>query len=185
MPSRSVYKSAAIEALDEFYSGSPEELEQAFDDALALMEDDVPLWEVTQRHVEAGEGPALAADDVSAFRDQWLADDSPLAGHEVGRVIRAAYREAIAMARRDDGPVPIETFWATGVSPEFEIHVCEGRGHVLVLWYLPLYRRYGSLRASSRSLVVRANDTSEYEVVEEGDTPIVRLRASGSAGQAD
>lgn len=185
MPSRSVYKSAAIEALDEFYSGTPEELERAFDDALALMDDDVPLWEVTRRHVDAGEGPALAAEDAEGFRDRWLADDSPLGGHEVGRVIRAAYREAVAMARRDGGPVPIETFWATGVSPEFEIHVCEGRGHVLVLWYLPLHRRYGSRRAASRSVVVRAHDTSEHEVVEEGDTPIVRLRASGSDGGAD
>ena len=58
-------------------------------------------------------------------------------------------------------------------------------GHVLVLWYLPLHRRYGSRRAASRSVVVRAHDTSEHEVVEEGDTPIVRLRASGSDGQAD
>ena len=176
-----IYKSTAAEFLDEFYGGSPEDLRQAFDDALRRLEahQDEPLSTTTEELERLNRLEPGAAGD---FYNYWLSDTSRLAGSEVDRILRHGYREAIELARSHEPPMPIETFWLTGASHEFELHICEGRTRVTVVMFIPRTRRYGSKRARSRSWVIRIGEPREpdAELLDGADPPIVKVRLSGA-----
>jgi hypothetical protein len=175
---RAMYKNTGLESLDELYSGRSKPLDEAFTEALELMRDprNDRLSKTTEKFAQDGRLPPDTPEDV----ERWLPD----AGPNADRVVRRGYEEAIRLALAgDEGerPVPIETFFVTGASDEFELHVCEGTRQVTVLMLMPSERDYGSKRARSRSWIVRAGRSgdTDAEVLEEGDPPIVKLQRSG------
>jgi hypothetical protein len=174
-----VYKSTAVEFLDDFYGGGSEELKQAFDSALDLLRTDRPLVDRVSQLERDGRLSPGAADE---FRAYWLAETSQLAGKEVDRVLRHGFREAIELARSSDPPRPIETFWVTGASDEFEVHICEGKRQVTVIMLIPLVRRYGSKRARSKSWAVRVGGLrdADAERLDEHDPATVKIQLSGA-----
>jgi len=180
MPNQAVYKSTAAEFLDDFLSGASEGLDATFGYALGLLESDSQgqLSQTTQVLVHDNKLPERSTQDFEAY---WLSDTSQLAGKDVGRVMRHGYAEAIRIARgQPGGPVPIETLWVTGASDDFELHICEGPGHVTVLLFIPLVRAYGSKRASKKSWVVRVGSLREDgETLDPADPPIIKVQVSG------
>lgn len=146
MPHPEVFKPAQVESLDEFFSGTPAELREAYAHALDLLSqyDDQPLWEITA-HIER----ANAAQDASRplprdvgtaahFQEHWLDDSSALGGKNVDRVFRDGYLTAIGRAMSGDEPLPIDTVWVSGVTEDFEIHSTAGPRQVSVVVFVPL-----------------------------------------------
>jgi hypothetical protein len=197
MPHPAVFKTAHVESLDEFFSGTPEELRAAYRYALDLMSeyDDRPLSEITahiERANDAQEDIPRGPRDVgtaSHFLEHWLADASPLGGKNVDRVFRHGYRTAIELALSHDEPLPIDTVWVSGVTDAFEIHVAEARRQVTVVVFIPvpiddLTRVAGGaakMAAALRSWGIYPDPAPEAdtEVLEVGDIPIVKRQAGG------
>jgi hypothetical protein len=181
MAERAVYKSTSAEFLDELFGGTTEELEAQYSQSLGLLDDigDAPLSDAIERLAEEGELPADAVEDSQRG---WRGEP------DVDRVIRAGYREAMRLASSGEVPMPIETLWVTGASDAFELHICEGRRAITVLFFIPLdrTRRYGSERARARSWVVRTattdDDLDAFGLADPGDPPIVKIQVSGAAG---
>lgn len=147
MSDRALYKSSHAEAIDAYYSGSPDDRRSAYEYALDLMQGQRSLSAVITQLERDGRAP----------RDTKPAPkDSALAGEHVDDVIQRGYTQAIQLALGHDEPLPIETLWMTGASDEFEIHVCDGERVVTVLWLIPVVRPYGSERAKATSWMVGA-----------------------------
>jgi hypothetical protein len=181
-----VYKSRAAEYLDDFYSGDERPITEAYEEALALLaqyEND-RLSAVTavlndpEREVARLDPDDGNPDDFEAF---WLSDDSAHGDKQVDRVLRHGYREAIEIARGYPEPVPIETFWITGASDEFELHICAGKRRVTVFMFVPQRRRYGSTRSEASTWVVRVGGLRDDEsiTIDERTPQIVKVRVSG------
>ena len=147
MSDRALYKSSHAEALDAYYSGSPDDRRSAYEYALDLLQGQGSLSAVIAKLERDGRGPRDAKPAPK---------DSPLAGKHVDEVIQRGYTQAIQLALGHDDPAPIETLWMTGASDEFEIHVCDGERLVTVLWLIPVVRPYGSERARSTSWMISA-----------------------------
>jgi hypothetical protein len=98
--------------------------------------------------------------------------------------MRAGYAEALRIGREEyPEPVPIETFWLTGASGEFEVHVCTGKQKITVFLFIPTARRYGSTRAATQSFAVRVGGLRDDDArtVDDGKRPqIVSVQLSGS-----
>jgi hypothetical protein len=143
---RQVHKTLHTESLDEFFSGTPEELRAAYRYALDLLAEyeDRPLSEVTA-HIAATDaaqadrtsGPREVGDSEHFF-DDWLSESSPLDGKAVDRVFRHGYRTAIELAMEGSEPRPIGTVWVSDESGDFEVHVIEGERQVTVVVFVPL-----------------------------------------------
>jgi hypothetical protein len=142
-----VYKSSAVEALDEFFSGDADKLRAAFDYSVDIL-------------------------------DHWLG--GPLAGKDVDRVMRHAYRQAIRLASAADQPLPIETFWVTGMGDDFEMQICEGPRKVTVFVFIP-GTDGSSENTDARTFIVRSGSVHDpgAETLDDRDPPVVQLQASG------
>ena len=138
-----VEKPLQVMLIDQFFSGSPDELRQAFELARSLLEhDDYALDNITERLAAGGPEPLrlLTADDANHFRTHWLGegDDAFSWGDEsVGRIMRAAYLDAVNAASDRDVPVPIETFWVFSPLNRFQMKVSEGRNQITVFALIP------------------------------------------------
>jgi hypothetical protein len=178
MAERAVYKSTSAELLDDLFGGSPEARAAQYEQSLGLLDDigEAPLAEAIERLAEEGELPPESVEDSTRG---WRGEP------DVDRVIRAGYREAMRLATEGDEPLPIETLWVTGAADSFELHICEGRRAITVLFFIPLdrTRRYGSKRAQARSWVVRTatpdDDVDAFGLADPGDPPIVKVQVSG------
>ena len=173
MPDRAVYKSTAAEVLDGLFGGAGDELDAAFDRSLELLSNDGPLSEAASRLVETGE---LPPDAVENSTRGWRA------GEDVDRILRCAYREAIAISRSRDEPLPIDTLWITGASDSFEVHVCEGTRQITLVMFIPVARKYGSRNAAARSWVFRVaadDDPGDARLPDEGEPAIAMVQTSG------
>jgi hypothetical protein len=196
MPHPAVFKTAQVESLDEFFSGTPDELRAAYQYGLDVMSqyDDQPLSEITadiERANEARDEAVRRPRDVgtaSHFLEHWLADSSALAGKNVDRVFRHGYRTAIELALSHDEPLPIDTVWVSGVTDDFEIHVAEARRQVTVVVFLPLPPNAALTQfaaafkmADLKSWGIYPDPSPEagMEILEAGDIPIVKRQAGG------
>jgi hypothetical protein len=101
------------------------------------------------------------------------------------QIVRAGFTEAMQLAIEKGQP--IETFWITATGADFELHICEGHHSVVLFFFVPREegRKYGSIRAQSRSWVVRVDDDPavlpDVERTPLGDS-IVRIQSSGPGG---
>jgi hypothetical protein len=185
MAERAVYKSTSAEYLDDLFGGTPDERAAQYAQSLGLLEDigEAPLSEAIERLAEEGE---LPAESVVDSERGWRGKP------DVDRVIRAGYREAMRLASAGDVPLPIETLWVTGATETFELHICEGKRAITVLFFIPLDRErprgYGSERAQARSWVVRTatadDDIEVFGLSDPGDPPIVKIQVSGGGESA-
>ncbi|HZP29572.1 MAG TPA: hypothetical protein VFC99_11515, partial [Acidimicrobiia bacterium] len=112
------------------------------------------------------------------FFDHWLADSSELGRKAVDRVMRHAYDQAIRLATRADGVVPIETFWVTGAGDDFEIHLCDGPQRITVFVFIPGVAG-GSTSTESRSWVIRVGRDPGAERLDDEDPPVLKVQVSG------
>ena len=106
-----------------------------------------PAWPTsrsTRRPRSSPKRDRSIAEAVGEFRDGWLADESPLGGHDVDRVMRFGYQQAIELAAGFDPPAPIESHWVTGAGDDFELHIVADPHLVTVLIFIPADRDYGS-----------------------------------------
>jgi hypothetical protein len=175
-----IYKSAAAEFLDDFFSGDDDQLTANYDYAIALLEQEgVSLSDIIDQFASDRDGPA----DAQSIAEHWLKRPN------VDRIMRASHLYAMRTARNLGAPM--DTLWVTGASDEFEVHVSEGPRRVTVLVCIPDRDapKSGSRRARSSSHAFSAQDrrrTSGHEpgteVVDEGDTPIVRTQKSAGRG---
>jgi hypothetical protein len=176
MPGRVVYKSQGVEWLDDYFD---------VDDNAALKdrytEANNAIAELGEQDLLSDITPSLRPDDqYDHFREHWLSDGGALARQEVNRVMRHAYEEAIALANTDQAR-QIETFWVTGASDDFEIHLCEGRHSIMVFVFIPGIEG-GSLNTRFRSWVVRVRAEPydrDIEVLNDEGPAIVKLQLSG------
>jgi hypothetical protein len=145
MPFRAVYKSAAVESLDDFFSGGPDELRALYEYVLAVLERNESLRDIKTQLENEGR---LPSDAVPA------PPGSPVATEDFDKITIRGYSEAIRLALGRDEPVPVETLWMIGAGDDFEMHICDGKRRVTVLMLIPAVRDWGSERASSRSWVV-------------------------------
>jgi hypothetical protein len=178
MATRAVYKSLAVEQLDHHLSGESD-LRPLYSSALGRL-DRTDASELVGAARVLEDSNALPPDSTQEFLEYWLSDGSPF-GEDLARIMRLGYQEAIRVANEDvGGPLPIETFWVTGASDQFEVHICEGSGHITVLLFFPFDRDYGSKRATARSWVVRVGTPREGEGAEQlSDPQVIRLQVSG------
>jgi len=165
-----VYKSRAAEFLDQLYAGGGHEVAR---DLIARHKNELAgsTEELNENH-----GLAREAGNREAFENYWLAPGSRF-GKDVDRLLANGYEQALAIA----GDTPIETFWVTGATDEFEVHICTGERVVSVFMFIPVERRYGSRNAVSQSFVVRAGgpDEGDAQVLDPNIPPIVMEQVSG------
>ena len=155
---RAIYKSTSIEFLDDFYR---QDVNNAVDfgqgvladprsDALAVAES----WAASVR--------LRRRTELEGFQARWLDEDSALERprrrpRPAARVPRRAGARRLATT-----PVAaIETFWVRGAGDEFEVHIHDGVERITMFMFLPVVRRYGSRRATTRSFVVRVGDLDD------------------------
>jgi hypothetical protein len=181
MANHLVYKNTGAEHLDDFYSGTPEQLNRAYDEALAAVQggnDAVLEW--TQGRTQTSGLPARNHENLAS---DWLA--TGLGGKHADRILRHGYEEAMKLARSHrPEPLPIETLFVRGCGDDFELHLCEGKRSVTVVLFVPsrpgLSEDYGSENAKSKSWVVRAGGAAGAEVLQDAEPPVVKARTSGA-----
>jgi len=195
---RQVHKTVYTEALDEYFSGTGEELRAAYRHALDLLAeyDDRPLSDVTA-HIAASDtsqaNTPTGPRDVGSsehFFDDWLSDDSRLDGQAVDRVFRHGYRTAIELAIEGDEPRPIETVWISNEQGDFEVHVVDGERQVTVVVFVPLPTDdlIGGTGGASAKLARRrswaiypGDDVADgVERLEEGQVTVLRRQFGGA-----
>jgi hypothetical protein len=180
---RAVYKTFDVEILDDFYSGvSGTGLDVALQQGEKALED------------SATQGLSSGFDQYTRFPQQRDDGTTPAdfagwlegAGDDAERVVRLGYGEAVRLALypHDDlpRPVPIDTFFVTGASEEFELHVCDGKLRVTVLMFMPDERPYGSTRADAKSWILRTARPGDPDDARIDDGTVVRIQRSGPAG---
>jgi len=180
MANQLVYKNSGAEHLDDFYSGTPEQLNRAYDEALAAIRggnDAVAEW-ARGRSQTSG----LHRRNHENLTSDWLG--TGLGGKHADRILRHGYEEAIKLARSHPEPLPIETLFVRGCGEDFELHICEGKRSVTVVLFVParpgLSDDYGSQNAKSKSWVVRAGGADGAEVLHDAEPPVVKAATSGA-----
>jgi hypothetical protein len=94
-------------------------------------------------------------------------DDYALQGGEFESVARPGYLKAIALAQGHRPPVPIKTFWMTGVGNErFEMHITDEREHVSVTLLVPEVPGGSDEEGSPEAWVVTIGDDDEVAVTQ-------------------
>jgi hypothetical protein len=130
---REVYKSRAVEALDDFFSAGddPSALSNNYEYARQLLESDEGLAAIASRFQE--QKRVRLPGDSQHFAEVWL--DDP----DVEPLMRQRYLEAIDLASREEpyGPRPIVTFWVTGTVDKFDMKVSDGADQVTVHVFIP------------------------------------------------
>jgi hypothetical protein len=182
MADRAVYKSSSVESLDRFFDdSSDQQLADAYERGRQLLAATAGR-RLSQAAVDLVNTGHLPEGSVEHSDRGWRASSS------VDRVIRHAYEEAMRLASAKTPRQRIETLWVTGASEVFEIHICEGMRHVILLLFIPETRSYGSHRAEARSWVVRSTDERDLPLgtrVLDGEEPrVVLTQVSGSRSEA-
>lgn len=178
MSDRAVYKTFDVEVLDDFYSGGPQALSRGHD----------LLQASATRGLSSGFGQYEEEQEpqrrtTTERLGEWIA---AAGGENAETVIRVGYDAAVELAQAQS--LPIDTFFVTGASDEFELHVCEGTHQVTVLMFMPKEseygREYGSRRAKARSWIFRTErpDDSDADRVDSG--AVVQIQRSGRVGPA-
>ena len=122
------FKNRAVEALDELFSGESRDLRETYSTVLELLESHDELAALTRRYVR--DDGRWTGPELDHFEGHWLTHDSDLA-----RLMKERYREAVDEAMK--GPLPIDTYWVSDATDEFEIHVFPGKRRVAVHVFLP------------------------------------------------
>jgi len=126
MADRMWFKGLAALELDAWYRRG--DVETNLRDALLLLREDESFETIVSQLNRAG---------------RWNPDfgypiSDALQGPEFESVMRQGYLEAIGLALLHRPPVPIKTFWMTGVENDrFEMHVCDEAEHVSVTLLVP------------------------------------------------
>jgi hypothetical protein len=178
---RVIYKSTSIEFLDDFYR---QDVEGAVGFAQSILPgsgamDVAQAW-ASNTDFDTGE--------LEGFETHWLGEDSALSAHDVDRVLRLAYREALELAAAHTPVAAVETFWVRGAGDEFEVHIHDGIERITMFMFVPVVRRYGSRRATTRSYVVRVGDLDDVhseaprKELDGGDAPVLMIQVSGEVG---
>jgi hypothetical protein len=130
-----VHKSSAVEVLDAFF-GPEGDLEAAYGYSQRRLEENVPLLQITEELAsdpEAPPGMGPVSEQAGVFFQGWLQEDF---GEHVDEIMRDAYAKAIELAT-DPELKPIETFWITHASDDFEMHVVDTALRVNVFVFVP------------------------------------------------
>jgi hypothetical protein len=103
-------------------------------------------------------------------------DRSTLQGPEFERVTRQGYLEADALALAHTPahtpPVPVETFWMTGVGNDaFEMHISDGAERVSVTLLVPVVDGGSYDRGSPEGWVVRIDGDGQTETIQTSGPP--------------
>jgi hypothetical protein len=128
--------------------------------------------------------------ELEGFQARWLDKDSAFSAFDVDRVLRHAYRAALDLAGAKTPVLPIETFWVRGAGDEFEVHIHEGIERITMFMFLPVVRNYGSLRAETRSFVVRVGDLDDLrpdvprQELDGAGAPVLMIQVSGPYPEA-
>jgi hypothetical protein len=166
MADRKWFKGTAALELDAWYS-SGEDVGANLTDARELLESD-DSFAVIVEGLSARPGEYLGAER------RWNAElfphpdnDYALQGREFESVARAGYLKAIALALGHDSPVPIKTFWMTGVGNDrFEMHITDEREHVSVTLLVPDVEGGADDRGSPEAWVVTIGDDDQVDVTQ-------------------
>jgi hypothetical protein len=143
-----VYKNTDVEALDSYFSV---DLGTAYAEALRLLrENPTSLVGTTTQLTELGGDLADVAANAGAFEENWLGLPN------VERLMRAGYEKAIELANVRPRK-PIETFWITNSSDDFEMHVTATDTKVTAFVVVPRANPFNraSRRAKSESWAIR------------------------------
>jgi hypothetical protein len=184
---RAIYKNTSIEFLDAFYREDVDAAVQFGRGVLGNSSTDA--LSVAQQWATAS---SFDTGELQGFQSRWLDENSALSAHDVDRVLRYSYREALELANAPkllEPPQPpklVETFWVLGAGDEFEVHIHDGVDRVTMFMFVPLVRRYGSRNAATRSYVVRVGDLEDVpdayarrELDADAD-PVLMIQVSGS-----
>ena len=120
---------------------------------------------------------------------KWNADEfayplsgGALQGAEFESVMRHGYLEAISLALAHTPPVPIKTFWMTGVSnPRFELHISDDADQVVVTLLVPDTPGGTDREGSPESWVITTNEKNDIEVTQTSGSPGDLQRPSARA----
>jgi hypothetical protein len=166
-----IYKSTAAEFVDDFFGGTKRSRDAAYQQGLQLLNAPDPLSDITREF----SGANLQAPKYSGGGPDWLQRG------DADRIMKQAYREAIELAQ--DLDLPIETFWITGASEDFEMHVCQGSERVTVFVSIPDEDvPEGSTKADTRSWVFSTGQrgVAPGESVPTSDPDVFRTQVSGA-----
>ena len=171
MSQRAVYKTISAEYLDRVYSDPA-----AFPIAVQRLDGPDSLVDVAQGLEQLNDLPDGSANQFTGL----ITTKAP---SPLEQILRSGFRVAFQMASAKGQPV--ETFWVTATGDDFELHICEGRRSIVVFFFVPgeEERDYGSLRATSKSWVVRAGDRSDVRPDAPRvtlDEPIMQIQTSGA-----
>ena len=138
-----IEKPPQVGLVDRFFSGSPEELREAYDYARSILEREGDIDQTTEELARAGIGPlnSFTSGDAAHFREHWLDSERgrhPWSGPDVGRIMREAYLDAVNAASSRSTPVPIETFWVFSPIDHFEMRVSESDTQITVFVLIPM-----------------------------------------------
>lgn len=175
MSQRAVYKTTNAEYLDRAFE-SADLVQQALDRLAGASS----LVARAEDLVDSGDLPDNSATDLVTFSDK-------LDTGTFEQIVRAGFTEAMQLAIEKGQP--IETFWVTATGADFELHISEGHHSVLLFFFVPgeERRKYGSIRAQSRSWVVRVDDPAVLPDLPRtplGDS-VVKIQSSGPDGWPD
>lgn len=153
-----VYKNTDVEALDSYFS---DDLGTAYAEALRLLRAHPgSLVGTTAALGELGGDLGNVAANAGVFDESWLS----LPG--VDQIMRAGYAKAIELANVRPRK-PIETFWVTNCSDDFEMHVTSTDKKVTAFVVVPRVHPYsdrGSRHAKSESWAIRLDSGGEVEI---------------------
>jgi hypothetical protein len=161
-----VYKNTTVVALDEFLGSG--NFAVNLEHSAEWLEDTTSfptLTDVTSAH--AAEFDVDATQAALDYDEHWV---RALPG-DVDTIMRNAYKKAIELATAGDEPRPIETFWITGASDAFEMHVATSPRRVTVFVFNPgseAEARHGSRAATSESWAFRAEHLDGQQVSGQG-----------------
>ena len=128
-----VYKCWTVEALDKFLGTGDLAANHQF--SIDLLDD--PSFEtLTDVTRQIGDRlPGINPGDAAGqYETGWI---EALPEQEVDNIMRKAYRKALELATTTSEPRPIETFWITGTSDNFEMHVATSPSRVTVFVFIP------------------------------------------------
>jgi hypothetical protein len=166
MADRKWFKGTAALELDAWYS-SGEDVGANLADARELLESN-DSFAVIVADLGARPGEYLGAGR------RWNAElfphpdnDYALQGREFESVARAGYLKAISLAQSHRPPVPIKTFWMTGVGNDrFEMHITDEGEHVSVTLLVPEVPGGSDLPGSPEAWVVTIGDDDQVDLTQ-------------------
>ena len=157
MADRKWFKGTAAQELDAWYSVG--DVEANLNDAQELLGSDRSFEQIVADLGAAGRWNA------ELFPHPY--DDYALQGGEFESVARPGYLKAISLAQSHRPPVPIKTFWMTGVGNDrFEMHITDEREHVSVTLLVPRVPGGADDPGSPEAWVVTIGDDDQVAVTQ-------------------